>query len=165
MNDNSLMREESILLREMEVLDEGAKIDKLKKIVIGTKKVFKSLYTVSDEDLIQGKHLKELGKGLVRMVGVVGLTAASIPIGAGLIGGLITAFVGVSTMTVNRVIKQKASQAQRDRLKDFYVDKLDYMNLKIDREDNPEAKYKLTKIRTDLQRDAEKVSIWAKKSE
>lgn len=75
---------------------------------------------------------------------------------------LITLFAVTSTFAINKAIKKGMRDAQKKRLKVFYEDKLDYLDDKIDKAENPEEKYYYNTLRSKLLKDVHKIDMTLK---
>lgn len=73
----------------------------------------------------------------------------------------ITLFTAMSAYVINRSLKKNMRDAQRKRLLDFYENKIEYIDNKIESATTNEEKYELKKLRTTLVRDSEKIKIFA----
>lgn len=152
-NDIDMALEEQIVIEELgkeffiesssedkkEMIKEKSKAvgDKLKKAGSFMKNLAKSIYVMKDEDFVNRKFTAVLSRIIVR--GVI--------IGAAFHCSIV---VGVIAFCTNKFIKQKVDEEQTSRLLDYYRDKLGYLNEKIEKEDNPEKKYQLIKIKREV---------------
>lgn len=73
----------------------------------------------------------------------------------------ITLFTAMSAYVINRSLKKNMRDAQRKRLLDFYENKIEYIDNKIESATTNEEKYELKKLRTTLVRDSEKIKVFA----
>lgn len=73
----------------------------------------------------------------------------------------ITLFTAMSAYVINRSLKKNMRNAQRKRLLDFYENKIEYIDNKIESATTNEEKYELKKLRTTLVRDSEKIKVFA----
>lgn len=73
----------------------------------------------------------------------------------------ITLFTAMSAYVINRSLKKNMRNAQRKRLLDFYENKIEYIDNKIESATTNEEKYELKKLRTTLVRDSEKIKVYA----
>jgi hypothetical protein len=127
-------------------------MDKIKNTANGIKKLAKGLYNVKDEDFVNGKVFPQLTRLIVRLVMIAGISKVGFLIGFGPVPALLTAFT-------SRAIKNKENVKQRQRLRDYYSDKIDYIDDKIENAKTPEEKYSYNKIRTELNNNLKKISM------
>lgn len=73
----------------------------------------------------------------------------------------ITLFTAMSAYVINRSLKKNMRNAQRKKLLDFYENKIEYIDNKIESATTNEEKYELKKLRTTLVRDSEKIKVFA----
>ena len=141
-------------LEEQEILEEGV-IKQISKDVNKTAgavlKSIKSLYKTKDSNLVEG--VPELSKVITRTAVAIG--AASTIATGGLAGPL----VAVIALYTTHAIKNSNDTKRRGQLLTMYSTKLEYTTDRIDKEDDPKAKYQLMKVRDKLKSDINKLKV------
>lgn len=127
--------------------------EKSKGIFAEVKKLVSSLYHMKDEDFVNGAFVPTLTRVIARGTIVAGVFA---------VGGIVPGAIAFCT---NAVIKKNVDIKTRKRLLDYYSDKMEYINAKIEQASSPEKKYDLVKIRTSIKNSQQKLTAHIKKEE
>lgn len=127
--------------------------EKSKGIFAEVKKLVSSLYHMKDEDFVNGAFVPTLTRIIARGTIVAGIFA---------VGGIVPGAIAFCT---NAVIKKNVDIKTRKRLLDYYNDKMEYINTKIEQASSPEKKYDLVKMRTSIKNSQLKLTAHIKKEE
>lgn len=146
-----------LILEDISMLEEEAKVEKLAKngkkafdkskakaLVDEGKAIIKMIYSMKDEDFVEGKIFPQLSRLLVRATTIYGLW-------------LINPVVGVIGFVTDRYIKRFHDIKQRTRLHKYYESKLEYVEEKIARVEDEKEKYKLIKLKNALKTNIKKI--------
>jgi hypothetical protein len=151
--------DKKILENDIDMLLEETKVDKVAKkgkdmidktkvkdIVAEGKSIIKLIYSMKDEDFIEGKVFPQLSRLVVRAASIYGLW-------------LINPMVGVLGFVTDRYIKRYTEIKQRKRLRNYYEAKLEYIEGRIEKEDDEKQKYKLIKMRNAFKSNLKKLDV------
>lgn len=151
--------DEKILVNDIDMFLEETKVDKMAKkgkkmvdktkikdVVAEGKSIIKLVYTMKDEDFIEGKVFPQLSRLIVRAASIYGLW-------------LVNPMLGVLGFVTDRYIKKYNEIGQRKRLRKYYEAKLEYIESKIEKEDDEKEKYKLIKMRNAFKSNLKKLDV------
>lgn len=111
-------------------------------------KFVKNAANMSDAELEGSSKKRLLARKAIR-VGISGIATGA--------GFMLNPILGLIAATTSIVANTKVNANERDNLIRLYSDKLDYLNSKIEKEDNDEEKYKLKRLASKLETDIKKL--------
>lgn len=149
--------DDELPLEDISMLDEQTKVEKfakgtekqfnkskVKELIDEGKALVRMIYSMKDEDFVEGKVFPQLSRLIVRAVSIYGLF-------------LINPLVGVIGFVTDRYIKRFHDIKQRNRLRKYYESKLEYIEEKIGRAEDEKEKYKLIKLKNTLRTNIKKI--------
>lgn len=155
--ENLLFENEETLYEDIDMLEEETNVEKLsktgskkfndskvKKLIDEGKSLVKMIYTVKDEDFVEGKAFPMISRLLVRTIAITGMF-------------MLHPAIGIIGFTTNKFLKKEITRKQRTRLSNFYKAKLEYIEDKLAKEEDDKEKYKLIKIRNSLNNNLKKI--------
>lgn len=150
-NDIDMFLEETKVEKAVKTGAKKFSDSKVKKVIDEGKSLIKMIYSMKDEDFVEGKFFPHLSRVIVRATTIYGLW-------------LINPLIGVLGFVVDKCLKKYSDIRQRQRLRKYFQAKLEYVEGKIDKADDDKEKYKLIKLRNTLKSNLRKIDATVTKN-
>lgn len=114
--------------------------------------IIKSVYKMDEKDLANAVTIRKVVKLTIRSAFTYGVFLAN-PV------------AGILTFIVDKHISKKTEIEQREQLLKLYRDQLKFVEERLEKVENPKERYKLIKIKSSLESNIDKLTLFKRKEE